>query len=114
MPHIIVEYTDHLKSSVDIPALVSGLHNDLAKRDTVDVHGIKSRAIPVQFVIVGDGKEPDRMIHITLRLMPGRSDALKKEMAQGLKAASEKYTHHDARITVTVEVVDLHAESYVK
>ena len=113
MPHIVVEYTETLSSKVDIPKLLSDLHDDLAGRESVDVHAIKTRAIPVQYVIVGDGKEPDKMIHITLRLLPGRNDDLKKEMAQGLHKVAMK-DRHDDRISISVEIVDMHAESYTK
>jgi len=112
MPHIIVEYTEHL--SEDIPKLLTALHNDLAPRDTINIHAIKTRALPVQYVIVGDGKEPDKMVHITLKLLPtGRDDALKKTMAQGLFDAAQNEIKDD-RISITVEVADLHEPSYIK
>ena len=111
MPHIIVEYTEHL--SEDIPKLLTALHDDLATRDTINVHGVKTRAIPVQYVIVGDGQEPDKMIHITLKLLPGRDDALKKTMASGLSETAKAKTNDD-RITITVEVMELHEPSYMK
>ncbi len=111
MPHIVVEYTQGL--SEDIPKLLTALHNDLAARDTVNIHAIKTRAIPVQYVIVGDGQEPDKIIHITLKLLPGRDDALKKTMAEGLFAVAKDKTNDD-RITITVEVMDIHEASYTK
>ena len=111
MPHIIVEFTDHL--SEDIPKLLTALHQNLATQRSIDIHAIKTRATPVQYVIVGDGNEPDKMIHITLRLLPGRDDALKKTMAQGLFETAQKYTHDD-RISITVEVIELHKPSYIK
>lgn len=111
MPHIIVEHSDGL--SVDIPKLLSDLHDDLATRDTIDVHGVKTRSLPVHNAIVGNGGDTDKLIHVTLRLMPGRSDDLKKEMAQGLFAIARQSTRDD-RISVTVEVAELHAESYTK
>ena len=111
MPHITVEYTEHL--STDIPKLLTRLHDNLASQDTVNVHAIKTRAIPVQYVIVGDGQEPDKMIHVTLKLLPGRSDDLKKTMAQGLFDEAKAETHDD-RVTVTVEVAELHEPSYTK
>ena len=112
MPHIVVEYTDSL--SVDIPKLLTVLHNDLATRETVDIHAIKTRAIPVKYTIVGDGQEPDRMIHITLRLLPGRPDELKCEMSQGLAKAAYDAANHDDRIKITAEIVDMHGPSYIK
>ena len=111
MPHITVEYTETL--SEDIPKLLTELHNNLAQQETINVHGIKTRAIPVQYVIVGDGQEPDKMIHIALKLLPGRSDDLKKTMAQGLFDTAKAKTHDD-RISITVEVIDLHEASYTK
>lgn len=114
MPHIVVEYTDSITRSVDIPKLCFALHEDLAARETVDIHAIKTRAIPVQYTIVGDNKEPDKMIHITLRLLPGRSDELKTQMTQGLVKIAGDIAHHDDRLTITAEVVDMHGPSYVK
>ncbi|MCB1532069.1 MAG: hypothetical protein KDJ35_04275 [Alphaproteobacteria bacterium] len=111
MPHITVEYTETL--SVDMPKLLSALHKDLAGRESVNIHAIKTRAIPVQYSIVGDGHEDDKMIHICLKLLPGRSDELRTEMAQGLQAAARKIAIDD-RIAITVETADLHAASYTK
>ncbi|MGH1399541.1 MAG: 5-carboxymethyl-2-hydroxymuconate Delta-isomerase [Alphaproteobacteria bacterium] len=112
MPHIIVEYCDTL-TALDVPKLVMDLHEDLGARESVDIHGIKSRAIPVQYVLVGDQKDYNKLIHITLKLLPGRSDELKREMAQGLADIAHKSTHDD-RVAVTCEVTELHAESYIK
>ncbi len=111
MPHILVEYTDHL--SVDVPKLLDALHYDLAEKETINVHTIKTRAIPVKYTIVGDGHDPDQMIHITVRMLPGRDDALKKAMAQSLHDTARKLLP-DARINLSVEIQELHAESYVQ
>ncbi len=111
MPAIIVEYTEGI--SVDIPKLLSELHYNLAEKDTVNVHEIKTRAIPVLYTIVGDGNEPDQLIHIALKLLPGRSDDLRKTMAQGLFDIATKIVRND-RITITVETIELHAPSYTK
>jgi 5-carboxymethyl-2-hydroxymuconate isomerase len=113
MPHIIVEYTESL-TSVDVPELLFELHDDLAQKDTINIHAIKTRAIPVKYTIVGDGDEPDKFIHITLKLLPGRDDDLKKTMAQSLHDTARKHCVKDKNISLSVEVVDLHAESYIK
>lgn len=113
MPHIIVEYTETLASSEDVPKLLSELHYNLAMQDTVDVHAIKTRGIPVKYVVVGDGKEPDKMVHITLKILPGRSDDLKQTMALGLFSTARKILHDD-RISLTVEVMELHEHSYTR
>lgn len=112
MPHIIVEYTETL--TVNIPALVFELHEDLAEKDTIDIRAIKTRAIPVKYTVVGHGEEPDKFIHITLKLLPGRDDDLKKVMAQGLHDTARKHCVRDKSISLSVEVAELHAESYTK
>ena len=111
MPHIIVEYSEHL--SVDIPKLLEDLHYDLSEKETINIHTIKSRAIPVKYTIVGDGKDADLMIHITVRMLPGRSDDLKKSIAQSLHETARKAVPDD-RINISVEIQELHAESYVQ
>lgn len=111
MPHIIVEYTDHLR--VDIPKLTIELHHTLIKQDTVKEEAIKTRAMPVEATVVGTGKCHDKMIHINLRLLPGRDNDLKKTMAQALFDTTRKIAL-DEHISISVEVSELHAESYTK
>lgn len=113
MPHIIVEYTDSL-TSVNVAELLFELHDDLSQKDTVNIHAIKTRAIPVQYSTVGDGDEPDKFIHITLKLLPGRDNDLKKLMAQSLHDTARKHCVRDKTISLSVEVAELHAESYTK
>ncbi len=112
MPHITLEYCETI-TSADIPKMLAALHADLATRESINIHGIKSRAVPVKYVIVGDHKDYDKMIHISLKLLPGRSDDLRKEMAQGLADAARKHAHDD-RIAITCETVELDAASYIK
>ncbi|MCD8496704.1 MAG: 5-carboxymethyl-2-hydroxymuconate Delta-isomerase [Alphaproteobacteria bacterium] len=111
MPHIIVEYTDHLK--VGIPELLKKLHFTLADQDTVALEAIKTRAIPVHDVVIADGNAGDKMIHVTLKLLPGRSDELKKTMAQALWQITRDHVD-DNTIMLTAEVTELHAASYTK
>lgn len=111
MPHIIVEYTSTMKH--DIPELLSQLHENLAGQDTVKIKAIKTRGIPVQHVIVGTGGWSDKMIHIALKLLPGRSDELKRTMSQDLHDVAKAFVQDDS-VSITVEVTELHEASYIK
>jgi 5-carboxymethyl-2-hydroxymuconate isomerase len=96
MPHVIVEYTDHL--SVDIEKLTIELHHTLCHQPTVKAHAVKTRAMPVKGTVVGEGKDHDKMIHVCLKLLPGRDDKLRKMMAQALydttrKIAKDEHFH---------------------
>ena len=110
MPHIIVEYSDHL--ALDIPNLLEDLHNDLAPRDTVDINMIKTRAIPVKDCVIGDDQTANSFMHIALKLLPGRNEELKKEMTQGLFDIASKHIKNPCKLTV--ETLAIEAESYIK
>ena len=111
MPHIIVEYTDTI--DVDIPNLLNDLHNDLAPHDTVDISMIKTRAIPVKDCIIGGPDKPDQFMHIALKLLPGRSEELKKQMTAGLHTIAKNHLG-DKPVALTIETLLIEAESYIK
>jgi 5-carboxymethyl-2-hydroxymuconate isomerase len=111
MPHIIVEHSATMK--LDLPELLSALHFNLAEQDTVKIKAIKTRAVPVHHVIIGDGRWSDKMLHIALKLLPGRSDELKRTMSQGLFDTAKDFVKDDS-ISITVEVMELHEASYIK
>ncbi len=112
MPHIIVEYTETI--SIDIPKLLDGLHYNLAGQESIDVHAVKTRAIPVQYSIVGDGKDRDKFAHITLKLLSGRPEDLRKKMAQDLHDVAQKQFPSGANIALSVDVVEMDAATYIK
>lgn len=106
MPHIIVEYTRDID---DVSGLLDGLHDTLAAQETAKLEAIKTRALPLDHYVVGD-RSKSSMVHVTLKLMPGRSNELKNTMTTALEAVvKEKVTQETS---VTVESVELNAESY--
>ena len=111
MPHIIVEYSP--EADLDIPHLLRNLHGELSTKETVSLASIKTRAIPVESTFVGEEATPNLMVHITVKLLPGRSDDLKRSMAMGLRDAALPYLG-EKKINLSVEVVDLHKESYIQ
>ena len=108
MPHIIVEHTQDVEG---VQSLLSALHSSLAEQDTVVLSSLKTRSIPVTHAIVGDGSS-NSMVHITLKLLPGRSDALLEKMTNDLKKIAEK--HCSSATCITVESMNLNEISYKK
>ena len=53
------------------------------------------------------------MMHITLKLLPGRDNALKSEMAKGLYDTA-KSAIAGQNVSLSVEVQELHADTYQK
>jgi len=114
MPHIIVEYSDNLKA-LDVPVLLETLHETLAEHDTINMAAIKTRAIPLQNCVVAENMDPDEMVHVTLKLLPGRSVALKKTMAEALfSIVQNAVALNNENCSLSVEVVELDAETYTK
>lgn len=106
MPHIVVEHTNDIK---DVQNLLNALHHSLASQETVTLNSIKTRSIPLAHAVVGDGSTQS-MVHITLRLLSGRSDMLLTKMTGDLAAVA--MTHCGASTRVTVESVNLYDPSY--
>ena len=108
MPHIIVEHTADVK---DVPVLLEKLHTCLAEQETVTLESIKTRAVPVTHVILGDGTK-NAMLHITIKLLAGRSDDLLSTISGALHNVA--LAHCDDQTVVTVETTNLHNASYRK
>jgi len=107
MPHIIVEHTSDI---AEIPQLLRDLHNNLGRQDTVNIESLKTRAICLDHVVIGNG-DTQSMMHITLRLLPGRDDVLLQKMTTDLEAIARQHCSSlDTRITV--ESIDLYKPSY--
>lgn len=106
MPHIIIEHSDVLPEG-----LPRALHDNLTTQETIIAAGIKTRSIRIENAIIGDGSK-EAMVHIALKLLPGRSDELKTTMSQGLAETAKQFVNDNT--SVTVEVIDLHADSYIK
>ncbi|MGH1404047.1 MAG: 5-carboxymethyl-2-hydroxymuconate Delta-isomerase [Alphaproteobacteria bacterium] len=109
MPHIIVEYSKSLEPQTDVLALVNDLHEGLAAQG-IDKARIKSRAIAVDHVVVGDKGADGVMAHATLLLLEGRDIATKKQygdvLYEVMKAAAPQ------GCSVTLEVRDMVKDTY--
>lgn len=111
MPHIVVHYSNKLDEIVREGDMLKALHEDLATRESVTLNAIKTYAIPIAACVVGEADTPQKMVHIILKLLPGRDTDLKKEMIQGLRAAVLAYA---PEYVVTAEVQELDAQTYSK
>lgn len=84
MPHIIIEHDSNIKNEIDLSNLVKTLHSTLATHETIKLEALKTRTIEVGNVLIGNSDMPNKMIHITVLLLAGRSDELKETMAKSL------------------------------
>lgn len=85
MPHIIVEYTDNIKSEANIPHLLEKLNEVLIERNQIyPVGGIRSRALELKDYRVADGREDDAFVHTTFKIGRGRTQEQKEETSQAM------------------------------
>lgn len=110
MPHILVEHSE--KSIIDTSTMLHDLHHTLAGHETINLQAIKTRSVEVEYCLVGDESQSDKMVHITVRLLAGRPDDLRKAIAQSMQDTARNHVSDDT--AVTVEIVDMDAVSYCK
>ncbi|MEZ5815369.1 MAG: 5-carboxymethyl-2-hydroxymuconate Delta-isomerase [Alphaproteobacteria bacterium] len=110
MPHIIVEHSSNI--ALDTPDFLAALHKTVASHESVNIGAIKTRAIPLDYTIAGDENDADTLMHITLKLLPGRDDATRKAMAQALYDTAQSFIR--PTVSLSVEVMELDAASYTK
>lgn len=113
MPHIIVEYTD--SNSLDVPELLNDLHKTLASHDTINLQAIKTRAIKVKYPIVGAPTDSDQFVHITVKLLEGRPEELRKAIGASLYDKAKSYlTGSSEKVSLSLEVAEMNPATYVK
>lgn len=110
MPHIIVEYAQNLAGERDIQTMCEAIFDEIASHPTFpDPTAIKVRALPFQHHV--QALENDRFVHATIKLLPGRDEATKKELTGALLALLLKRLPEAASHSVDIE--DL-SSAYVK
>jgi 5-carboxymethyl-2-hydroxymuconate isomerase len=110
MPHIIIEYSANLTPKLDVSSLMQALHDCLDGMYNVSKERLKTRAIKLDNYLVGLNGQSGQMVHITLRLMTGRTVAARKEMGEILASTTRKLIPEDC--SLTVEMVELDKETY--
>ncbi|MCB1559207.1 MAG: hypothetical protein KDJ50_09830 [Alphaproteobacteria bacterium] len=114
MPHIIAELNNNLLSPEQERQLLNILHNELAKEPSVDLDRIKTRAVHLSSVLVGNESLSDNMLHITVKLLEGRSIETRKTIALSIQNAAQSYLQEQSiqQCKVTVDIVEMISATY--
>lgn len=109
MPHIIVEYSQNLSSSLDVSSFVKELHQTLTHQG-IDGGRIKSRAIAIQDFVAGD---KDAFVHISFCLLQGRDLETKQSYAQPLfECAKNTIEPITLNCALSMEVREMNKDTY--
>lgn len=112
MPHIDIQMSKALKDDMDGRELTSKLHHALTDHETIILEDIKTRLTYLDHVIVGAGTNGN-MVHIALKLMPGRPTSLKKAMTTSLLSVVQSMCG-EKDVSITIETQELDATTYTK
>ena len=111
MPHVLIEYTQAIENEVDISRLVNVVHQGAFDSGLFpDAYDIKTRAIAYQYACMGGTQ--DAFIHVTVRLLSGRSDEQKSILTHGIVRHIRSLNLHVN--SVTAEAVDMNRAVYAK
>jgi len=117
VPHIILEHSANLEGDLDINALVQTLHDAALTCPTIDLLALRSRAERRERVVVADGNPDHRFAMVTARILAGRSDAVKEQIADTLFAAlKEGLSGLDPNrgLAMAVDVVEIEPATFRK
>ncbi|MGY0023482.1 5-carboxymethyl-2-hydroxymuconate Delta-isomerase [Streptomyces sp. cg35] len=108
MPHIVIDYSDGLAGTVDVPALVAELHPLVVER--VRSVGVGKTFARPSATYVDGAAAP--FVHVEVGLLPGRPQALKAALCEDVLGLLDKHLGASSGITgitCSVEVRDLDA-----
>ena len=117
MPHIVVEYTPNL-GALPLDAMLAAVTRNLAGSPEVgDEADLKARVLCVDRFRVGLADSGRAFIHVTLRILAGRTPEAKKDL--GRRVADGMLEHmpklaQGLTAHLSVEVVDMDPGSYTK
>jgi 5-carboxymethyl-2-hydroxymuconate isomerase len=115
MPHLRLEYTSNLAVEPSFRELFVRLHRIVADVGGVDIGNCKSRAVERAEFLMGDGADAGAYVHLDLRILEGKTAAVKGELGRRLlEELRAAYAGHDVEIQVSVEIRDIVKDEYFK
>ncbi|MGJ8528993.1 5-carboxymethyl-2-hydroxymuconate Delta-isomerase [Maritalea sp.] len=111
MPHIIIEYAQPIANDIDLEALCKSLSEAaLATGVFTTPEDVKARAIPATHWY--QPVENSTFIHITVRLMAGRTEEQKRKVTTAiLEKAAAKLPQVG---TISVDIKEIDPATYAK
>lgn len=115
MPHCILEHSANLLDTPDWTGLLREINRTLADTGLFTAADIKSRVVRHETFVIGDGAPDQAFVTLNLQILSGRPDEVKAELSEALLAVLKSafpVTTGKLRLSLTVQVTDLHRPSY--
>lgn len=110
MPHLILEHSEELVGTHDIAALVRDLFQTATDSGIFGPEDIRARSVACQNTVTGAARPG--FAHLTLCMMAGRSEELRKGLAQDLLAVMLKHLPDIGALSVSPE--EIQRETYAR
>ncbi len=116
MPQITIEYSGNLEHAFAARDLARSIHERLPALIDTQLASCKTRLVMHEDMLIGDGSDDNAMIHVDLRILPGRSNDQKLKLGEAVMAMLESSVRKppQMKLQLTVEVRDLERDHYRK
>ncbi len=118
MPHTIIEHSFSI-AKPQIDSLLLKVNQNIAKNEgNFDILQCKARAVCYDNFVVADGSGSQNFMHITIKIMQGRSLEIRKNLAENLvKIVSDFLLENNLSknpIALSLDIVEIERELYQK
>lgn len=117
MPHLIMEFSNNLGDADTLAPLLEELHDIVGTAESVDIETLKSRLYPHAHYFVGADTSRRAFLHVTLKILPGRTLAWQKTVGEKLHGAAKRWVtraNSGVNCSTTVEFMELSEASYFR
>ncbi len=115
MPHLILEYSNNLIATDNFNQLFDELHGLLAEELPTQLSSCKSRCFAHPLFFIGDQSEHNAFVHLTIKILPGRTDSKKKKLGEIILNRLSVFFRSGTdklNISLSVEILDLDTHYY--
>ena len=88
MAHIVIEYSAGLRARLDLPALLSAVHQAALETGVFPIGGLRTRAYEAQHYVIADGHPDNGFVHLSLKVGHGRDVDTRKRACETIFAAA--------------------------
>lgn len=117
MPHCLLEYSNNIVEPLDLDVLFQEAHTFLAGTGLFALGDIKSRVVRPDRFRVGDGASVRAFVAMTVSILDGRDDDVKRTISRGLHSLVQRHVQASTaglRCSVTVQIIEMQRCCYVR
>ena len=110
MPHVVIEYSANLETSIAPARLVEITHKAVLANPAFELAAVRTRAIRYEHFMIADGDPDNAFVAVTIRIGPGRDAATRKaasEQVAGQLAEALAEAFERRGLALSVEVCEL-------